>query len=892
MAQVPTKQSGEKSKLSLYEMQLKIVLIITLSHFENPGLMDDVRMEHALDAGKQILVQSQKQAEVRLALGLSRNVWKDLTKVLSQAIPLLEAQSFVVEDSSAATFAGSTTSVIAGNIVPLLKDVERINDLSTIARNLLATKQEAQDLSAEAKFDQNVLKLIDVCVRVAARGFDGEGNTRTEEKWQRLVNAYKKLLITCLQFLHNFVMNNERRKLLLWMDLFGSSPCADPSFMGRVDPAAYFQPDDYVPKEQPGDSTGSSSASQHPQETNKSHKEAGASDQSGSQATTSNKALNERLAAVQISDAPPAGVIEKSEKASQEKPLKGKERANSLPVQSVASGTTTESLKQSSHNRMEIFNEGATLNGRSIVSPLLTASNFVGLSSGRLSSAEDDEIVAITPDDATRNLRFAKEQLVDRLFGRQASETRAETEENQTDETDEAADISDRAAQGSVDDDDDEVYHGPGDQERGLLTDIPLVLGPNEIEALPMIIQTGIVDAFASKNPEGIHENMQAIRCNILISQESGRYLLRELLIFIAAWDLAEDEVYYKMMVQIMDSILLNGLVPYTYSSFAENKDIISPAQAVIIKLLTQIFRGKLAKALPSAPDQSGRLPFLRVHVLAIRFIFAHFRQSIIPETCGLIYIQGQIRAGQIKAEEFPLNLWDVERVYEGVYQYLEFFAVLTEIDGWKRLLVKWEITFELISLLQELEEAIPKGQLPTRNMPTTTNPTNGNQGAGASQTTTTTHQPKPISVERPFDRNPPSPPTTNTSTAPENSPVLQAADNPEEFEWRNLKKLVVLVLSSLTWKSAVVQNQVRKHGGVELILQCCNYDSHNPYIREHAIMCLRFLLEGNEENQQIVRELEAEQVVPSEVLDQRGYETFIDSRGKVGLRRKEEEGG
>jgi palmitoyltransferase len=51
--------------------------------------------------------------------------------------------------------------------------------------------------------------------------------------------------------------------------------------------------------------------------------------------------------------------------------------------------------------------------------------------------------------------------------------------------------------------------------------------------------------------------------------------------------------------------------------------------------------------------------------------------------------------------------------------------------------------------------------------------------------------------------------------------------------------------------------------------------------------MCLRFLLEANAENQQIVRELEARQVVPSEVLDKRAYETFIDLSGRVGLRRK-----
>ena len=326
----------------------------------------------------------------------------------------------------------------------------------------------------------------------------------------------------------------------------------------------------------------------------------------------------------------------------------------------------------------------------------------------------------------------------------------------------------------------------------------------------------------------------------------------------------------------------MRGNFKTTLTYVPRTKDIISPAQAVVIKLLTQIFRGKPAQAVPTGPSAVDRAPGLRVYVLVIRFIFAHFRQSVIPETCGLIYLQGQIRRGQISADDFPLNFWDMERVYEGVYQFLEFLAVLTEIGSWKRLLVKWEVTFELVVLLRELQDAIPNGRLP----PGTVSVTDPEAGLISEKTTISHSQPKNVvSVERPFDPNPPSPPAASTVRT---SPAPVAVDNPEEFEWRNLKKLVVLVLSSLVWKSPVVQGQVRKHGGVELILQCCNYDSHNPYIREHAIMCLRFLLEGNEENAKIVRDLEPRQTVPDEVLDQRGYETFIDANGKVGLRRKD----
>ena len=78
----------------------------------------------------------------------------------------------------------------------------------------------------------------------------------------------------------------------------------------------------------------------------------------------------------------------------------------------------------------------------------------------------------------------------------------------------------------------------------------------------------------------------------------------------------------------------------------------------------------------------------------------------------------------------------------------------------------------------------------------------------------------------------------------------------------RNLKKLIILVLSSLVWRSPPTQSQIRLHGGIYPILQCTLYDGHNPYIKEHAVVCLKFLLEGDEENQKVVGELERREIV------------------------------
>ena len=490
-----------------------------------------------------------------------------------------------------------------------------------------------------------------------------------------------------------------------------------------------------------------------------------------------------------------------------------------------------------------------------------------------------------TPQSAAVTLQAAKDQLMARL----ADTSTSVINDDELDRIPFPND-SDSNAPVAPNSDSEEDYRSPGepgDQERGLLTDIPLVLGPQEIESLPMIIQI----AICSGQGAVMHgRDMQGMRCNILLAGDPGRNLLRELLIFIAAWDLQDDEMYFKLMMQIMESILENGLMPYAYQTFAEVKDIVSPAQSMVVKLLTQIFRGKQGMAPITGKDAwtAGNVhanATRRVDIYIVRYIFTIFRQCIIPETCALIYLQGQIKAGFALPEDFPLNLWDMERVYEGVYQFLEFFAVLTESEEWKDLLVNWEIVNELVTLLRELESSIPKAPL---NVPQTV--------AEAQQASTQPNQPQtqsattgitPVAVERPFELSQSFP---TEAVLADTSPLSQTdsqdqveidAADPSDFEWRNLKKLVILVLSSLVWKSPTVQKQIRRYGGVEMVLACCTYDGNNPYIREHAVMCLRFLLENSDENKALVRSMEkvnlgtgqeGNGVIPSDSSNQQGH--------------------
>ncbi|KAL9623624.1 MAG: hypothetical protein Q9160_002080 [Pyrenula sp. 1 TL-2023] len=891
-------------KVTAPELLLKVVLVGTQAHYENRGMIDDTRLDNLQRAGQKILYKSHQESDVRQNLGFSGNVWQGLSDTMDKAIPVLESQSFAWK-SPAATRFNSSSEAISAYYQYLVKDIQRLNDLCTIARNLLATTKKAQNLAADRGFDQQVLRLIDVCVRVTARGFDGETNTYEEDRWQKVINLYKRLLITCLQFLHNFIMHNEQRKIVLWLDLFGNSPQNDQELQTAAEAPTLL--------------TGSDNARAYDVRAERIKTTVEKLPRKGSLTADGGLGYNiddvHALFDLMATDKVPDGTTQDAARLLMDKIRSDMERLSGLttdeldkdpdalrkvgaalraqlpekdfPIRSRQTenmGTQPEAQSDCKASEEPIKQLEASRTAEASTLPDLDEYSIMNNSNAELT--EDDLSMPRNAASAAITLQDSKDVLMARLQVTAAmmahEEPPYDSANGDNPVTEEDVRSFDGVAESADEEEDDEDYRSPGDQERGLLTDVPLVLGPTEIEALPMIIQAGIVDSFGLKGGERTgSKNMQAVRCHMLLSQEAGRNLLRELLIFIAAWDLPDDEFYFKMMVQIMESILRNGLLSHAYQDFRQAKDIVSPAQAVVIKILTHIFRNKYSPSSVSGSNNSSsptKAPatITKVDVLAVRYIFTMFRDNIIPETCALIYAQGQVRAGHVLAEDFPLNLWDMERVYEGVYQFLEFFAVLTESNDWKTLIVEWEIVYDLVTLLKEIDASIPKGAFQVQ-------PPN-NSSADAQQ-----NKSSAISVERPYDPTAPDVPLSpnDQDTAPGSPPLTN--EEPSEFEWRNLKKLIILVLSSLVWRSTTVQNQIRKHGGVQCILGCTQYDSHNPFIKEHAIMCLRFLLEGNEENQEIVESLDARGIVDEmrAELERLGVEASIGEDGKVKVTQK-----
>jgi palmitoyltransferase len=73
----------------------------------------------------------------------------------------------------------------------LLKDLERLHCIVLIARNLLIIGERAQSLCALARCDQEMFDLINVCVKAAARGYDGEPGNPDQKKFDSVVDACK-----------------------------------------------------------------------------------------------------------------------------------------------------------------------------------------------------------------------------------------------------------------------------------------------------------------------------------------------------------------------------------------------------------------------------------------------------------------------------------------------------------------------------------------------------------------------------------------------------------------------------------------------------------------------------------------------------------------------------
>ena len=374
--------------------------------------------------------------------------------------------------------------------------------------------------------------------------------------------------------------------------------------------------------------------------------------------------------------------------------------------------------------------------------------------------------------------------------------------------------------------DDDESY-GEGPMS-GLLTEVPNILDPKQIEALHMIVKSCILDnAGLALSRAG--ENLQKTRCRMFLALECGKSLLREILVFIAVWEKNEQSLIFQLTTQIVEAIHHSALVPYAWSSLRIPKDIISPAQTVLLRLVNNMFRARNTD--PPPPDSKEHLRDVKL----LQYLFIQFRSRIVPECAALMNLQAQIRSDVVSAAEFPVDSWDMERAKDGLQQFLELLTTVNELPETRNYLIEWEAAYELLVLLKGLEEGVPKKPLVDMARP-----------SRPQQTSNTTD-------DQEYDANAPPPPPP---------PPIQ--DFAYQFPWAGIKGQILHILAGLLQPppgrsspgNPKVQWQILRHDGIINLLACCAYDDHNRYARERVQVCLKWLMDGCEAAQNFLHEL------------------------------------
>lgn len=107
-----------------------------------------------------------------------------------------------------------------------------------------------------------------------------------------------------------------------------------------------------------------------------------------------------------------------------------------------------------------------------------------------------------------------------------------------------------------------------------------------------------------------------------------------------------------------------------------------------------------------------------------------------------------------------------------------------------------------------------------------------------------------------------------------------------EVVNYSHVKSYIIIILSYYCYKSFQNQECIREIGGLSLVLSNCQIDENNPFIKEQAILCVKYLLDQNLKNQQFVADLEAQKTVDDSVLQEVGYKVDIVD-GKVSINKR-----
>ncbi|KXX83452.1 hypothetical protein MMYC01_200031 [Madurella mycetomatis] len=757
--------------------------------------------------------------DVRETLSKSVEVWIWLTRDFAAAIPSLTTRSIgplaSLNDPDKGVTPQESTALITKNYPSLKEDLQLLIKLMHVARNLLVVPEPEipQDLCAAAQFDQMLYQTIILCINVTSKAYDGDVLEESARlKLSEITELYKKLLVTCLQQAHNWIAKNDRNKMAFWSTvLFDDDALADdPEANGYGE----FRPDVAKTEVQNWFERNSRFCDK------------------------ARQLLTEYEETVTVKKLPPGRLPCISPLAWNWLP-EGTMRVRADDVDDDA--RISPQWKEDEPDKFEQDKAYGRVSREVDTWWLKTRDpNY------------DDWVVPMpTVEFAQQRTENCKANLVNRYAhsyrtadhegsvhsAERVSLPEGSGEQDGKDGGHYVHDYNDDMIEEEDIDDDDSYGEGP---MNGLLTEVPNILDPKQIEALHMIVKSCILDnAGLALSRAG--ENLQKTRCRMFLALECGRSLLREILVFIAVWEKSEQSLIFQLTTQIVEAVHHSALIPYAWQSLRIPKDIISPAQTVLLRLVNNMFRARNND--PPPPESKEHLRDVKL----LHFLFIQFRSRIVPECAALMHIQAQIRNDLCDPADFPVDSWDMERAKDGIQQFLELLTTVNELPETRQYLIEWEATYELLVLLKGLEAGVPKK--PMVELPARSANRQQQQQQQQQQTSNSSDdhdhgydsEDHPLAPARPLDEEP-----------------------AHKYPWAGIKGQILHILAGLLQPppgrsspgNPEVQAQILRHNGVISLLNCCVYDDYNRYARERVQICLKWLMDGSDEAKKYLHEL------------------------------------
>ncbi|EGR45221.1 uncharacterized protein TRIREDRAFT_81616 [Trichoderma reesei QM6a] len=829
----PQENGGGDSGETIEERCFSAALICLEGHFTQSPPMGPQTTARVNSMISKTLEKTHTLRKVREALARNVAIWIWLTRIFAAAIPSLTSRSVgplsALNDPDKGVSPQESTALIVLNHVSVKEDLGTLIKLMHIARNLLvnAEPEVPQDICAAVHFDQMVYQTIILCVNVTSKGYDGEILDETQRlKLTDITELYKKLLVTSLQQVHNWTAKHDRNKMSFWFDVLFDDDGALSSPEEIMSDGSGFRPD--VAKLQV----------QHWLDRNSKMCDTARAllkdyAQNHADKPPGNLAPIRPLAWNWLPDVPGAPPVIMDDNYDKINPVWKPDETDKFEQDRLYARVSREIDTWWLRARDPNYEDW------------VVGMPSVEFAQSRTEHCRNNLVHRYAHSyraDHSPPPEGAEEDLSDHEhYDHHHHHCHHHHHHHHHHDHDYPHDYMDDMMDDEEVDDDESYGDGP---LTGLLTEVPNILDPKQIEALHMIVKSCILD-HAGSGLTRAGENLQKTRCRMFLALDCGKSLLRELLVFIAVWDKDEQSLIFQVTTQIVEAIHHSALVPYAWNSLRIPKDIISPAQTVLLRLVNHMLRARAASS--TTQDSKDQTRDLKL----AHFFFSFFRSRIVPECAALMHLQAQIREENRDPAEFPVDSWDMERAKDGLAQYLEFLTTVAEMVDMRPHLIEWQAIYDLITILSSLEAAVPKKPLVEvpKRAPSA-------ESAPSLNTNTNGSDVNDPMVERPYSTGP-----ECVSPSPPPPPLQEPA---HKFPWSGIKGQIFTIIATLLQPppgqsspgNAQVQMQMMKYNGIVPLLNCCAYDDHNPFAKERVTICLKWLLDGCEAANNFFREL------------------------------------